>query len=313
MSRVSKFVLFALLSAVGLTSCLDDDKHEWLHMKECWGTVIGTQNEFKIVTDLGNTLMVVENGDPSFQVEDSMRVVANFTELEQKGENVYDIRINAMRQLLTKDPLYSSQLNEQQVDSVGYDPIEMLYAWFGGPYLNIEFGAYFSDMQKAHMLNLVVDEERSTDERVYVTLTHNAFGDARMYRGYGRVSFNIADLLPEGKDQIVVVLGWTDYAQLPQPHRVISDTRKTKRRSKRILCCVRDRSARPHLPFRSNRFLGRIGATSKGLQVDSKRIDRGLCGAVSFMVTTVLIIGAQGAGNSAPCLFIQPTVAAKMY
>ncbi len=216
MSRVSKFVLFALLSAVGLTSCLDDDKHEWLHMKECWGTVIGTQNEFKIVTDLGNTLMVVENGDPSFQVEDSMRVVANFTELEQKGENVYDIRINAMRQLLTKDPLYSSQLNEQQVDSVGYDPIEMLYAWFGGPYLNIEFGAYFSDMQKAHMLNLVVDEERSTDERVYVTLTHNAFGDARMYRGYGRVSFNIADLLPEGKDQIVVVLGWTDYAQLPQ-------------------------------------------------------------------------------------------------
>ena len=149
MSRVSKFVLFALLSAVGLTSCLDDDKHEWLHMKECWGTVIGTQNEFEIVTDLGNTLMVVENGDPSFQVEDSMRVVANFTELEQKGENVYDIRINAMRQLLTKDPLYSSQLNEQQVDSVGYDPIEMLYAWFGGPYLNIEFGAYFSDMQKA--------------------------------------------------------------------------------------------------------------------------------------------------------------------
>ena len=66
------------------------------------------------------------------------------------------------------------------------------------------------------MLNLVVDEERSTDERVYVTLTHNAFGDARMYRGYGRVSFDIADLLPEGKDQIVVVLGWTDYAQLPQ-------------------------------------------------------------------------------------------------
>ena len=31
-------------------------------------------------------------------------------------------------------------LNEQQVDSIGYDPIEMLYAWFGGPYLNIEFG-----------------------------------------------------------------------------------------------------------------------------------------------------------------------------
>ncbi len=219
MSRISRFALFAvLLSVVGLTSCLDDDKHEWLHMKECWGTVIGTQDEFKIVTDLGNTLLVVENDNPSFQVKDSMRVVATFTELGQKDENVYDIRINAIRELLTKDPLYASQLDEQQVDSVGRDPIEALYAWFGnGQYLNIEFGIYFSDLQKAHMLNLVVDDERSTDERVYVKLTHNAFGDnERMYEGYGRVSFDIADLIPEGKDQIVVVMEWTNYAQLPQ-------------------------------------------------------------------------------------------------
>lgn len=217
MSRISRFALFAvLLSVVGLTSCLDDDNHEWLQMKECWGTVIGTQEEFKIVTDLGNTLLVAENDNPSFQVEDSMRVVATFTELEQKDENVYNIRINAIRQLLTKDPLYSSQLDEQQVDSVGHDPIEMYYAWFGGSYLNIEFGVYFSDPQTAHMLNLVVDEERSTDKQVYVKLTHNAFEDTRMYRGYGRVSFNIADLIPEGTDQIVVVLEWTDYMMLPQ-------------------------------------------------------------------------------------------------
>ena len=219
MSRISRFVLFAmLLSVVGLTSCLDDDKHEWLHMKESWGTVIGTQEEFKIVTDLGNTLLVVENNDPSFQIEDSMRVVVTFTELEQRGENVFDIRINAIRELLTKDPLYSSQLNEQQVDSVGNDPIEALYAWFGnGQYLNIEFGIYFSDLQKSHMLNLVVDEEHSTDEQVYVQLKHNAFDDdVRKYEGYGRVSFDIADLIPEGKDQIIVVLEWKDYAYLPQ-------------------------------------------------------------------------------------------------
>lgn len=219
MSRISRLALFAMvLSVIGLTSCLDDDKHEWLHMKESWGTVIGTQEEFKIVTDLGNTLLVVENNNPSFQIEDSMRVVVTFTELEQRGENVFDIRINALRELLTKDPLYSSQLNEQQVDSVGNDPIEALYAWFGnGQYLNIEFGIYFSDLQKAHMLNLVVDEERSTDERVYVQLKHNAFDDdVRMYEGYGRVSFDIADLIPEGKDQIIVVMEWTDYAQLPQ-------------------------------------------------------------------------------------------------
>ena len=187
---MNKFLKITMLAAIplwGLTSCLDDNKYAYFHPNESWGTIVGTPENFKIETDNGNTLRVTENLDPSFPVEDSLRVVATFTPLEQTGENSFDIRVNAMKKLLTKMPVY----------------------------LNIEFIIFVNDPQKAHFLNLVVDEEKSTPEEVFVTLRHNAFKDETRQKGWGRVSFDIAGLVPAGKDQIKVTLQWTGYSGVP--------------------------------------------------------------------------------------------------
>ena len=101
---MNKFLKLPMLAAIplwGLTSCLDDNKYAYFHPNESWGTIVGTPENFKIETDNGNTLRVTENLDPSFPVEDSLRVVATFTPLEQTGENSFDIRVNAMKKLLT--------------------------------------------------------------------------------------------------------------------------------------------------------------------------------------------------------------------
>ena len=101
---MNKFLKITMLAAIplwGLTSCLDDNKYAYFHPNESWGTIVGTPENFKIETDNGNTLRVTENLDPSFPVEDSLRVVATFTPLEQTGENSFDIRVNAMKKLLT--------------------------------------------------------------------------------------------------------------------------------------------------------------------------------------------------------------------
>jgi hypothetical protein len=178
---MNKFLKITMLAAIplwGLTSCLDDNKYAYFHPNESWGTIVGTPENFKIETDNGNTLRVTENLDPSFPVEDSLRVVATFTPLEQTGENSFDIRVNAMKKLLTKMPVYLSELTPDEIDSLGTDPIDIENAWFGaGEYLNIEFIIFVNDPQKAHFLNLVVDEEKSTPEEVFVTLRHNAFKD----------------------------------------------------------------------------------------------------------------------------------------
>ena len=216
---MNKFLKITMLAAIplwGLTSCLDDNKYAYFHPNESWGTIVGTPENFKIETDNGNPLRVTENLDPSFPVEDSLRVVATFTPLEQTGENSFDIRVNAMKKLLTKMPVYLSELTPDEIDSLGTDPIDIENAWFGtGEYLNIEFIIFVNDPQKAHFLNLVVDEEKSTPEEVFVTLRHNAFKDETRQKGWGRVSFDIAGLVPAGKDQIKVTLQWTGYSGVP--------------------------------------------------------------------------------------------------
>ena len=44
-----------------------------------------------------------------------------------------------------------------------------------------------------------------------VTLKHNSFGDPRLMQGYGRVSFDIAGLVPAGKKQVNITLKWMGY------------------------------------------------------------------------------------------------------
>lgn len=212
MNTSSKLFLLAVVSLGSFTSCLKDDNRGYFTPQESWGTIHGTPEAFTIATDNGNTLNVVENRDPVFEVEDNQRVVALLTAISQTGDTNYDVQVNAMTKLLTKLPVYPSKLTEPQIDSLGTNPIEVINAWFGvGRYLDIQFQIFRDKPQIAHFLNLVVDEKRSTEEEVFVTLRHNAFGDVAHERVWGRVSFDIASLIPEGKDHIRVTLQWANY------------------------------------------------------------------------------------------------------
>lgn len=232
---MNKFLKITMLAAIplwGLTSCLDDNKYAYFHPNESWGTIVGTPENFKIETDNGNTLRVTENLDPSFPVEDSLRVVATFTPLEQTGENSFDIRVNAMKKLLTKMPVYLSELTPDEIDSLGTDPIDIENAWFGpGEYLNIEFIIFVNDPQKAHFLNLVVDEEKSTPEEVFVTLRHNAFKDETRQKGWGRVSFDIAGSFRPARTRSKSLCNGPDTAEFRTARRVFSNSGSKTRRS----------------------------------------------------------------------------------
>lgn len=212
-THFSKLAVLATIALWSFTSCLKDNDNGYLGHEECWGTIIGTPTDFKIATDNGNTLNVVENLDPSFEVKDGARVVALLTSISKTGENSYDVRINAMKKLLTKDPVYFSELTPEEIENIGKDPIEVATAWFGaGRYLDIEFIIKGEDALAPHFINLVVDEERSTEEEVFVTLHHNSFGDFPVLRSWGRVSFDIAGLVPADKEKIKVTLLWKEYS-----------------------------------------------------------------------------------------------------
>ncbi|MDD3108804.1 MAG: NigD-like C-terminal domain-containing protein [Alistipes sp.] len=197
--------------ALLFSSCLNDH-NETYRPQESWGTISGNPTSFVIHSDVGNTLQVVENRDPSFEFKDQQRVVASLQILSEKGINTYDVAINAIKPLLTKSPVYPSQLTPAQQDSLGTNPIEVYQAWFGANrYLNLEFMIWSHNPQIRHFINLAVDETQSTDETCYVTLRHNAFNDVPRYAGGGRVSFDLAQILPPEKEQILVVIEWHNY------------------------------------------------------------------------------------------------------
>ena len=192
--------------ATTLTSCMDKEKYKEIDPQQCWGTVSGTQERFSIVSDNGETLRVTENYDNAFRIKDGMRVIANYEVLDAKDDA---IRVNGMRQLLTKTPVYSSQLLLGQIDSLGKDPIEPIQAWFGiGRYLNITFIISINDvMSQKHMISLLIDSSRSTADKACVVLKHNANGDQPLKQGLGHVSFDL-DQLMQNRTSLDIVLEW---------------------------------------------------------------------------------------------------------
>lgn len=214
--KLFKFLVFVTITSFSFVSCLKDDGY--VEKPMAYGVVEGVQSQgnFSIVTDLGNVLNVKENADPSVSVEDGMRVVVKFSILSQKDAAHYDVKVYAMGKLLTKEPVRLSELTEEEQKEIGDDPIEVWDAWFGGKYLNINFMIYRSDPELAHFINLVVDERHSSEDEVIVTLRHNAFGDQPMARVVSPVSFDLSELVPEGKEEIKVTLKWTDYNGLGQ-------------------------------------------------------------------------------------------------
>ena len=131
MIKFTKFFTVAVVMSLVFASCLDDNDDDRLYGEECYGMVEGTGKSFSVQTDGGNTLNVTENLDAKFQAEDGMRVRMNFTVLEQKSDSEYDVRANAIGSVLTKKPVRYSELTQQQIDSIGNDPIEVGSAWFG--------------------------------------------------------------------------------------------------------------------------------------------------------------------------------------
>ena len=67
------------------------------------------------------------------------------------------------------------------------------------------------------MINLVYDDTHTNADTVYLTLYHNAYSEVPvdnnlyLYRGIGKSSFKVADLLPQGVQSKPFRLNWVEY------------------------------------------------------------------------------------------------------
>jgi hypothetical protein len=220
MNRKVMNLCFGLLSAFLFFSCTDDGKDIYV----TYGVIRNatSDKDYEILTDKGNTLAVTKSYT-SQSIENDKRVLVNFEVLsdKDKSKKVYEVQVNGFYNLLSKPLLNESFILQDEAarrDSIGNDPFIQTTAWFGGDYVNIDFEFFHSqNAGKKHMINLIYDDLQADADTVYLTLRHNAYGEvvstggAYLYKGWGRCSFKISDLLPEGVTSKPVKLMWTQY------------------------------------------------------------------------------------------------------
>jgi hypothetical protein len=208
-----------LLFAFSVFSCSDDIDDIYVS----YGVVrnVTSDNNYEILTDKGNTLAVTKSYT-SQAIENDKRVLVNYEILSDKDKNkkIYEVKVNGFYNLLSK-PLVNESfiLQEEEVrrDSIGNDPFVSINAWFGGDYINIDFNIFHAqNVDKKHMINLIYDDTQVAADTMYLTLRHNAYGEVPgegiyLYKSWGRCSFKISDLLPEGVTSKPVKLTWTQY------------------------------------------------------------------------------------------------------
>jgi len=211
---------FGLLSLFMLSSCLGEDEDIYVS----YGVIqnFNAANNYEILTDKGNTLVVTKSHTSQSSIENDKRVLVNYEILsdKEKNRNIYEVRVNGFYNLLSKPLVYESfilQNEEVRRDSIGDDPFNKIYAGFGGNFINIDFEFGFVQYSnEKHMINLVYDDLHADADTIYLRLYHNAYGEVPgknhyLYNGVGRCSFKISDLLPEGVTSKPVKLTWTQY------------------------------------------------------------------------------------------------------
>ncbi|MDR1221387.1 MAG: hypothetical protein LBL07_00725 [Tannerella sp.] len=220
MKRNVLIVCMGVFSALFFFSCRDEVDNVYVS----YGVIrnVTSKDSYEILTDKGNTL-VVTRSYTSAAIEDGKRILANYEILSDRDKNksIYEVKVNGFYYLLSKPPVSESFIladEEMRRDSIGNDPFNRVEASFGGDYINIKFNLYYSgNSDRKHMINLIYDDTRSTADTLYLTLRHNAYGEALgktsspLYRAWGMCSFKIADLLPEDAASMPVKLTWTQY------------------------------------------------------------------------------------------------------
>ena len=207
-SRISIFLATALM-CLGAASCKKDTTIQYNN--ETMGNVDGST----FISDQGNIFNIVEQEgnyyDELMKTERAYILCDVLNRTAGGQDNEYDIRLNAMVKVLTKDIITLG--TETTEDMVKEDPVDVKSIWLSGGYMNlyIEFPIK-KGSETPHLINLIQQE---TTEGYLFKFTHNAYGETReVYPDEefdiagGYVSFPISTLIQENEAKLRVEWTW---------------------------------------------------------------------------------------------------------
>ena len=198
----------AVIAATLMVSCQKDNTIQYNN------ATMGNIVEGKFISDQGNIFNVVDQqciGD--LQSMNRAFVVCDVLSRTAGGsENEYDVRVNQIATVVTKDPVYHTEVTEAMMTQ---DPVHVENAWIAGGYINmlVSFDVKTGSKTK-HLVNLVFDKEASTGNQYVFNLRHNSFGESLIYGtadsqlAHNYVSFPITDIIKDNTAEIIINWTW---------------------------------------------------------------------------------------------------------
>ncbi len=213
MKRFLKFGLIGLL-AVTLFSCdFDDDGYSLDNFWVGFGVINAESgSSYTIKMDDGSELFPVAGYPYWDDLEDSTRVLVNFTILDDKTvdeeHEQYYVRVNSVKDILFKGVL---DITEAIEDSIGNDPVHVDDIWATNNMLTFELDYFGSG--GIHYVNLVKQPGDITpdDEPIQMELRHNDRDDQPIYRMSAFVTFDLSSLQIAGQDSVQYTVTGKDY------------------------------------------------------------------------------------------------------
>ena len=171
MKKIAKSIIIIAtgILAIAATSCKKDDTIRYNN------ATMGNVVNGIFTSDQGNIFNVVEQTCPG-KLDTMKRAFVICDVLSEKAgtENEYEVRLNYISSVLTKDAIFTSSLTKEMVN----DPIVLQSYWVSGGYLNIYFAIpVVSDSKVVHYINFEYEDNASEAEGTY-TITVEAVDTA---------------------------------------------------------------------------------------------------------------------------------------
>lgn len=142
-------------------------------------------------------------------------VICDVLNQVEGSENEYDVRLNFLASVLTKEAVPASSITEG--NELANDPIILQDYWISGGYINIYLSIPIVSGSKAkHYINFIYDDIDKTEGTYTFHIRHDASeevfneeNESQIVFGYAYVSVPVASIIKE--DNARVIINWLSH------------------------------------------------------------------------------------------------------
>lgn len=205
-----KYIALIIVVLSSAFACNDNDGYSLGDFRISIATVVPESSQtYSLLLDNGNKLWPAAT-DVYYRPQLNQRVFVNYTILSDKIDD-YDhyIKVNDIWNVLTKSVI---ELNAENADSIGNDPVQVNDIWIGDNYLNVSFSFNYGGI-KPHAINMVQNKINGSTDTDFLELEfrHNSYSSPRNSLYDGFACFDMRPFRKEDRDSIPISIIYTDW------------------------------------------------------------------------------------------------------